>query len=85
MKIVYFASLRRQIGVAEEVIDLPGEIDRVDHLIDWLKQRSPAHRAALDACGRVLVAIDQDYARYDQRLAGAAEVALFPPVTGGTK
>lgn len=83
MKIVYFAGLRRQIGIGEELVELPSGIDRVDSLLAWLKQRSPAHRDALEGCARLMVAINQDYAALDSRIAAGDEVAFFPPVTGG--
>jgi molybdopterin synthase sulfur carrier subunit len=83
MKIVYFASLRRQIGVAEETLELPVGITSVDGLVSWLKQRSPAHKGALESCAKLMVAVNQDYADLKAKIAANDEVAFFPPVTGG--
>ncbi len=83
MKVVYFASLRRLVGVSEEQVSLPPGVDRVDRLIDWLKSQSPRHRAALDSGGRLMVAVNQDYADGLRLISDSDEVALFPPVTGG--
>jgi len=83
MKIVYFASLRRQIGLAEETVELPAGITSVDGLVTWLKSRSPAHKGALEGCAKLMVAVNQDYAGFDAKIAGTDEVAFFPPVTGG--
>jgi len=83
MKIVYLAGLRRQIGVAEEIVTPPENIDRIDPLILWLKQRSPAHDKALSSCQRLMVAVNQDYASGDRLIKADDEIAFFPPVTGG--
>ena len=83
MKIVYFASLRRQIGLAEEEIPLPADIETVGDLADWLKQRSPAHKAALEGCPKLMAAVNQDYADALARISDSDEIAFFPPVTGG--
>lgn len=83
MRIIYFASLRQQIGVSDETVDPPTEIDRVDLLVDWLKSRSPAHRRGLEGCARLMVAINQDYADLRSAIRAGDEVAFFPPVTGG--
>ena len=82
MKIVYFAALRREIGVGEETVAPPADISTVARLLDWLKTRSPAHAKALSA-PRVMVAINQDYAGLDASVASGDEIAFFPPVTGG--
>jgi len=82
MKIVYFAALRREIGVGEEIVEPPASVAAVAPLLDWLKQRSPAHARAL-AAPRLMVAINQDYAGMDSPVASTDEVAFFPPVTGG--
>jgi len=82
VKIVYFAALRREIGVGEETVTPPSDLATIAHLLDWLKGRSPAHAKALSA-PRVMVAINQDYAGLDSAIAAGDEIAFFPPVTGG--
>jgi len=82
VKIVYFAALRREIGIGEESVAPPADLATVAQLLDWLKSRSPAHAKALSA-PRVLVAINQDYAGQDSAIAADDEIAFFPPVTGG--
>ncbi len=82
MKIIYFAALRREIGVGEETVEPPAGIITVAELRDWLKSRSPAHAKALSA-QRLLAAVNQDYAGMDSPISAADEVAFFPPVTGG--
>ena len=83
MQILYFAWLREKAGVAEEAVEPPPEVATVAELIDWLKGRSPGHAAALADLSAVRVALDQEYVGFDHSIAGAREMALFPPVTGG--
>lgn len=82
MKIIYFAALRREIGVGEETVSPPAEIATVAQLKSWLAERSPAHARALSAT-RLMAAVNQDYAGMDGPVAAGDEVAFFPPVTGG--
>ena len=83
LSILYFAQIREIIGVSNEVIDLPPDIVTVADLARWLPTRSQRHQAAFLDLGRVRVAVDQAMAHFDQDIAGASEVAFFPPVTGG--
>ena len=83
MQILYFAWLREKAGVAEEAVEPPPGVTTVAELIDWLKGRSPGHAAALAELSAVRVALDQEYVGFDHSIAGAREMALFPPVTGG--
>lgn len=83
MKLRYFAWVRERIGHAEEDIVLPGDVATAGDLLDWLKGRGPEYEHALAEPAAIRVAIDQVHARRDTPLAGAREVALFPPMTGG--
>ncbi len=83
VRLLYFARLREVLGTQEEVVGLPAEIGDVDGLVSWLRQRGGAWAAEL-APGRAFrVAVDQEMARPETRLHEGAEVAVFPPVTGG--
>lgn len=83
MKILYFAWLRTEIGMAEESASPPATVETAGELVDWLAALSPRHAAAFEKRDSIRVAIDQDFAELDSALAGASEVAFFPPVTGG--
>jgi molybdopterin synthase sulfur carrier subunit len=67
MRILYFAWLREKIGLSEET----------------LKTRDAGFAAAFAEENRIRCAIDQEIAGQDASLAGAGEIAFFPPVTGG--
>ncbi len=82
MKILYFAWLRTRVGLGQEQVEPPPEVDTVRGLVDWLKRRGPGHAAALDDLSAVRVAVNQEFAEWDHPAAADDEVALFPPVTG---
>lgn len=83
MDILYFAWVRERIGMNGERIAPPDGIVDVAGLIAWLVTRSPGHAEALADVSRLRVAIDQQFAGLDAPIAGAVEIAIFPPVTGG--
>jgi molybdopterin synthase sulfur carrier subunit len=77
----YFASIREALGPGETV-DAP-EGATLAQVRDLLIARSEAHAGAL-ARGRALrVALDQSLSDERAAVAEGAEVAFFPPVTGG--
>ncbi|MBV8972364.1 MAG: molybdopterin converting factor subunit 1 [Sphingomonadaceae bacterium] len=83
MELLYFAWVRERIGVDGEVLPLPEGVATVAALLDWLAGRSEGHATALADRGRVRVAVDQVFAQADTPVTAGAEVAIFPPVTGG--
>ena len=83
MKLVYFAWVRERVGKPEEEVDLPPEVTTVADLVGWLKGRGEEYAYAFENEGVVRAAIDHAHARPDATLAGAREVAFFPPMTGG--
>ncbi len=83
MKLIYFAWVRERIGKAEEEVSLPSEVKTVRDLLAWLKQRGPEYEAALQHPEVIRVAIDQEHAAHKESIAGAREIGLFPPMTGG--
>ena len=83
LDILYFAWVREQVGTGAERVDLPEEVRDVAGLIAWLAGRSAGHVAALAEPARLRAAIDGRFVGMDAPVAGAREIALFPPVTGG--
>ena len=82
MRLVYFASVRETIGRDEEEVAVPETVATAGALVAWLRERGPEYEAAL-ADRALRIAVDQVHARPDAPIAGAREVALFPPMTGG--
>jgi molybdopterin synthase sulfur carrier subunit len=83
MKVLYFAWLREAAGRSEEDVVPPSSVTTVAQLIEWLRDRGGGPAEALRELRAVRVAVDQTYVALDHPLAGAREVAFFPPVTGG--
>lgn len=83
MKILYFAWVRERVGIAEEEVTPPAGVADVAALVEWLATRSDGHRAAFADPARLRAAVDQAFVPLDAPIAGAREVAIFPPVTGG--
>jgi molybdopterin synthase sulfur carrier subunit len=79
----YFAWVRERIGKTEEVVDLPAELRTVGDLVAWLAGRGEEYAHAFENPKVVRAAIDRSHARPDAGLAGAREIAFFPPMTGG--
>lgn len=82
-RLLYFAWVRETIGVDAEQLVLPPGVSTVAALLDWLATRSPGHATALADRARIRVAVDQAFAAPATPIAGAREIAIFPPVTGG--
>ena len=83
MKILYFAWLRERVGLPEEVVEPPAEVETVASLMDWLAGRDDAHAYAFENRKVVRAAIDQVHVKPGTAIAGAREIAFFPPMTGG--
>jgi molybdopterin synthase sulfur carrier subunit len=83
IRMLYFAWVRERIGTGEEVVDPPADVTTVAALVDWLAARDESHAAAFADRARLRAAIDQDFVAMTAPIAGAREIALFPPVTGG--
>ncbi len=83
MKAVYFAWVRERIGVSEEEIEPPRDVETVRQLVDWLAARGEGYAAAFANPKTVRAAIDKTHATPDAPIGAAREIAFFPPMTGG--
>jgi len=81
MKVLYFAWMRERIGAPSETIE--SNAATVGELVEELRAMDTRHEAAFADMRAVRVALDQELAELDAPLAGVAEVAFFPPMTGG--
>ena len=82
-KLIYFAWVRERIGKPDEEIALPADVKTVKDLLAFLRARGDGYEAALQYPEVIRVAINQEHVEHDTLLAGAREIALFPPMTGG--
>jgi molybdopterin synthase sulfur carrier subunit len=83
VKLIYFAWVRERIGRAEEDVVLPANVKSVRDLLAWLRERGEGYEQALQYPDAIRVAINHEYVDHREGLAGAREIALFPPMTGG--
>jgi sulfur-carrier protein len=77
----YFASIREAIGTGSETVETAAAT--LAALRDELIARGGAHAEALARGRAVRVSLNQTMADESAALADGAEVAFFPPVTGG--
>jgi molybdopterin synthase sulfur carrier subunit len=82
-RLIYFAWVRERIGKQDEEIELPDEIKTVKDLLAFLRARGEGYETALQYPEVIRVAINQEHVGHDAPVAGAREIALFPPMTGG--
>jgi molybdopterin synthase sulfur carrier subunit len=83
VRIRYFAWMREKTGKAEEIVDLPAGALTVADVVAWLRARGPEYAEAFARPGVVRAALDQTHVQLTASIAGAREIAFFPPVTGG--
>jgi molybdopterin synthase sulfur carrier subunit len=83
MKIKYFAWVRERVGKGEEMLDPPPTVRTVGELVAWLSSRGESYAYAFETPKVIRAAIDQVHVRPDTAIAGAREIAFFPPMTGG--
>ena len=83
VKLIYFAWVRERIGLTDEDVVLPADVKSVRDLLSWLRERGEGYGHALQYPDAIRVAINQEHVGHRESLAGAREIALFPPMTGG--
>ena len=82
-RLVYFAWVRERIGKAEEELELPPSVMTVADLLAYMKTLGEEYEAALEYPDAIRVAINQEHAERHEKITGAREIGLFPPMTGG--
>ena len=70
-------------GRSSEEVDVPSSVSTVAQLVEFLSGRDESVAAALAERRTLRAAVDQNHVALDAPIAGAREVAFFPPVTGG--
>lgn len=83
MKAVYFAWVRERVGKLDETLAPPPEVTTVGGLIAWLARQGDNYAYAFENPRIIRAALDQLHVRHDAPIAGAREIAFFPPMTGG--
>lgn len=79
IKILFFATIRDRAGIKSMELEIPA-----DMTVFQLKEKLGAEYPNLkDSLKSVLVTIDREYVFDDAVIPADAEIALFPPVSGG--
>ena len=83
IKLRYFAWVRERVGKAEEDIDVPADVATVGDLMTWLAGRGEEYAHAFENPKVIRAAIDKAHVKPQTSIGNAAEIAFFPPMTGG--
>jgi molybdopterin synthase sulfur carrier subunit len=83
INIVYFAWVRERVGKTHENVEPPAEVRTVGDLIGWLASRGETYAYAFENPRVIRAAIDHVHVKPEAAIAGAREIAFFPPMTGG--
>jgi MoaE-MoaD fusion protein len=78
--VLFFASLKELTGVKETTLELPPDA-KISDLKNLLEEQFPRLEPAL---GSALISVNREFAFEEETIPDKAEVALFPPVSGGT-
>lgn len=83
LELRFFASLREGLGLSGESITTPPEVKTISDLRDYLAQRGNPWAEVLASVKVIRCALNQEMVQESALLVEGAEVAFFPPVTGG--
>jgi molybdopterin synthase catalytic subunit len=79
IKLLFFATLRDRAGTRSMELDVPANLT-VQGLKDKLSSEYPNLK---DSMSSVLITINREYAFDEAVIPPNAELAMFPPVSGG--
>ena len=79
VKLLFFATLRDRTGLKQTEIEIP-EGTTIDELKALLQERFPGIRPTLETA---LMSINREFAFDKDEIPAGAEIAIFPPVSGG--
>ncbi|MES2585936.1 MAG: molybdopterin converting factor subunit 1 [Pseudomonadota bacterium] len=83
LELRFFASLREGLGLSGESITTPVEVKTIADLRAYLVQRGGPWAEVLASTKIIRCALNQEMVADSTPLVEGAEVAFFPPVTGG--
>ena len=79
IKLLFFATLRELVGEKEAVVEIPDGIN-VKELKSIIGDRFPRLEPTL---GTTLISVNKEFGFDEDIIPNEAEIALFPPVSGG--
>lgn len=83
VKVVYFAWLRERVQRPEEEITFPASVVSVADALAYLASLGENYAYAFEKPEIIRAALDKKHVKPDAPIAGAREIAFFPPMTGG--
>ena len=81
--VLFFASLREQLGRPHEELELPVNVSTVGALRDHLRARGAAWDSVFAPNKQVRAAVNHEMVQPAAAIKNGDEIAFFPPVTGG--
>ena len=79
VKLLFFATLRDRAGAKSMELDIPSDLT-VQGLKDKISGEYPSLK---DSMSSVIITINREYAFDEAVIPPDAELAMFPPVSGG--
>ena len=79
IRVVFFATLKQRAGIPSVELDLPQPTD----VAALKRQLAHDYPDLTPSMASVLTAVNHEYAFDETTIPDGAEVALFPPVSGG--
>ena len=83
MKIIYFSWLKENLGISEENVVPPKNINNINDLINWLSKKSTKHKKIFLKSKNIKCSINQEIVNKNNKIKKNDEIAFFPPFTGG--
>jgi molybdopterin synthase sulfur carrier subunit len=83
LKLRYFAWVRERVGKTDEDVEVPASVTTIGELMAWLASRGEEYAYAFANPKVIRAAIDRTHVKADAAIGKAAEIAFFPPMTGG--
>ena len=81
--VLYFASLREQLGVEHEQLDLDDAHSTMLDIRGLLQQRGAIWSELFGSDRVLMMSVNQNMAKQHSKVNDGDEIAFFPPVTGG--
>ena len=83
VRLLFFASLREQLGQSGEELDAPPTVTTVGALREHLRSRGGSWATVFAPTRNVRAAVNQEMVHLAAPIKAGDEIAFFPPVTGG--
>ena len=80
--VVFFASIREELGINELNIDISDDM-KLSQVVDTLSREGAGNWKSVLLAENVRIAVNHELVNDDVRVINSDEIAFFPPVTGG--